>query len=218
MPVYSSIKIIDFGGATYNDEYHTKIIETRHYRAPEVVLDIGWSFPADIWSVGCILVELYTGKTIFLTHKNREHLAMMEKLCGKFPKHMIKSSQSGTSKSLFLHDGRVNIDINYHEDGRDDHRNFNKHHDDFHQKERRGGHDRETGDSESSVDDEDEEGPLLITELLKDMKPLKELCHASISKEHHDFYELCRSCLEIDPSFRITPRSALKHPFFFFKQ
>jgi len=32
------IKIIDFGGATYEHEKHTDIINTRQYRAPEVIL------------------------------------------------------------------------------------------------------------------------------------------------------------------------------------
>jgi len=32
------IKLIDFGGATFDDEHHSRIINTRHYRAPEVIL------------------------------------------------------------------------------------------------------------------------------------------------------------------------------------
>ena len=53
--------MIDFGSATFQDQYHSTIVSTRHYRAPEVILGLGWSFEADIWSVGCILVELVTG-------------------------------------------------------------------------------------------------------------------------------------------------------------
>lgn len=37
-PLSSEIKIIDFGGATFEDDYHTSIINTRQYRAPEVIL------------------------------------------------------------------------------------------------------------------------------------------------------------------------------------
>ncbi len=46
---------------------------------------MGWSQPCDIWSVGCIMFELYLGFTLFQTHDNREHLAMMEKILGPFP-------------------------------------------------------------------------------------------------------------------------------------
>lgn len=77
------IQIIDFGSAIFDDEYHSLVVSTRHYRAPEIVLNIGWSFPCDMWSVGCILVELATGEALFRTHENLEHLAMMEKVTGR---------------------------------------------------------------------------------------------------------------------------------------
>ena len=62
-PATSQIKVIDFGSATFSDQYHSTVVSTRHYRAPEVILGLGWSFEADIWSIGCILVELVTGIT-----------------------------------------------------------------------------------------------------------------------------------------------------------
>jgi len=34
----ADIRVIDFGSATYEDEHHSHIVSTRHYRAPEVVL------------------------------------------------------------------------------------------------------------------------------------------------------------------------------------
>ena len=38
MPINDEVKLIDFGGATYNDDHHSAIINTRQYRAPEVIL------------------------------------------------------------------------------------------------------------------------------------------------------------------------------------
>ncbi|KAI9797360.1 MAG: dual specificity protein kinase kns1 [Piccolia ochrophora] len=78
----TEIRLIDFGSATFNDEYHSSVVSTRHYRAPEIILGLGWSFPCDIWSIGCILVEFFTGDALFQTHDNLEHLAMMESICG----------------------------------------------------------------------------------------------------------------------------------------
>lgn len=43
-----------------------------HYTA-----DIGWDMASDMWSLGCILMELYTGDVLFRTHEHLEHLAMM---------------------------------------------------------------------------------------------------------------------------------------------
>ncbi|GAB5365252.1 hypothetical protein AAMO2058_001041400 [Amorphochlora amoebiformis] len=80
VPVSSRIKLIDFGSATWNHNHHSRVITTRQYRAPEVILNVGWTFPADIWSIGCILAELRTGRLLFDTHEDLEHLALMEKI------------------------------------------------------------------------------------------------------------------------------------------
>ncbi|KAL5117959.1 serine threonine protein kinase CMGC group [Pleosporales sp. CAS-2024a] len=86
------IRLIDFGSATFNDEYHSSVVSTRHYRAPEIILNLGWSFPCDIWSIGCILVEFFTGDALFQTHDNLEHLAMMEAVCGgKIDRDIIRA-------------------------------------------------------------------------------------------------------------------------------
>lgn len=38
IPKCTDTVVIDFGSATYDDQHHTSIISTRHYRAPEVIL------------------------------------------------------------------------------------------------------------------------------------------------------------------------------------
>ena len=80
-----AIHLIDFGSATFEEEYHASVVSTRHYRAPEIILGLGWSYPCDVWSIGCILVEFFTGEALFQTHENLEHLAMMEIVFGKVP-------------------------------------------------------------------------------------------------------------------------------------
>jgi dual-specificity kinase len=90
---FPGIVIIDFGNATFEEQHHTRIVCTRHYRAPEVLLDRGWSYPLDIWSIGCILIELYTGEPLFQTHHNQEHLDMMQHILGPFPPHFLAASR-----------------------------------------------------------------------------------------------------------------------------
>ncbi|ERN19140.1 serine/threonine-protein kinase AFC1 isoform X1 [Amborella trichopoda] len=89
LPRSSAIKLIDFGSTTYEHQDHSYVVSTRHYRAPEVILGLGWSYPCDMWSVGCILVELCSGEALFQTHENLEHLAMMERVLGPLPQHML---------------------------------------------------------------------------------------------------------------------------------
>jgi dual-specificity kinase len=85
LPPRPAVRLIDFGSATFDEDYHSSIVSTRHYRAPEIILGLGWSRPCDMWSLGCILVELLTGDALFQTHENLEHLAMMEAVLGPMP-------------------------------------------------------------------------------------------------------------------------------------
>eukprot|EP01086_Lenisia_limosa_P006636 TRINITY_DN25616_c0_g1_i1.p1 TRINITY_DN25616_c0_g1~~TRINITY_DN25616_c0_g1_i1.p1 ORF type:complete len:416 (-),score=57.04 TRINITY_DN25616_c0_g1_i1:67-1314(-) len=98
IPLLKTLKVIDFGSATFEYAYHTSIVSTRHYRAPEVILGQDWSYPCDIWSIGCILVELVTGRPIFNTHENLEHLHMMEKYLGPIPLEFKKKSNPVLTK------------------------------------------------------------------------------------------------------------------------
>ncbi|KAH9903528.1 protein kinase-like domain-containing protein [Xylariomycetidae sp. FL2044] len=96
----TEIRLIDFGSATFQDEYHSSVVSTRHYRAPEIILGLGWSFPCDIWSIGCILVEFFTGDALFQTHDNLEHLAMMENVCdSRIDSHLVQSVNRMASRS-----------------------------------------------------------------------------------------------------------------------
>ncbi|XP_012537396.1 dual specificity protein kinase CLK2 isoform X2 [Monomorium pharaonis] len=101
----TDIRLIDFGSATFDHEHHSTIVSTRHYRAPEVILELGWSQPCDVWSIGCILFELYLGNTLFQTHDNREHLAMMERILGTIPHRMARKT-----KTKYFYHGKLDWD------------------------------------------------------------------------------------------------------------
>ncbi|XP_053493111.1 dual specificity protein kinase CLK2 isoform X1 [Ictalurus furcatus] len=104
----TAVRVVDFGSATFDHEHHSTIVSTRHYRAPEVILEMGWSQPCDVWSIGCILFEYYLGFTLFQTHDNREHLAMMERILGPVPSRMIRK----TRKQKYFYRGRLDWDEN----------------------------------------------------------------------------------------------------------
>jgi serine/threonine protein kinase len=105
VPRNYNVRIIDFGGASDEDHSDSSVVSTRHYRAPEVIVGSGWMYPADMWSVGTILIELYTGSVLFDTHENREHLALTEKILGPFPEWFSKKTSESARK--YFKDGRL---------------------------------------------------------------------------------------------------------------
>lgn len=57
--------MIDLGSSCYESKQMYTYIQSRFYRAPEVILGIKYTSAIDIWSLGCILAEFWTGYPIF---------------------------------------------------------------------------------------------------------------------------------------------------------
>mmetsp|Transcript_9091 Transcript_9091/g.20343 ORF Transcript_9091/g.20343 Transcript_9091/m.20343 type:complete len:505 (-) Transcript_9091:888-2402(-) len=98
-----SVALIDFGGATWESQHHSSVVCTRQYRPPEVTLGLGWDQNVDLWSVGCILVELWTGTVLFSTHDEVEHLALMERILGTLPRRLLRNAVFRRSEKTFRH-------------------------------------------------------------------------------------------------------------------
>ena len=87
-------------------------IQTRYYRAPEVILKLNYNEKIDIWSIGCCLYEIYTGEILFNpdkdcdTSRDMNHLNLIQNLIGEIPKNLIKKSPV---KKEFFKDGKLKI-------------------------------------------------------------------------------------------------------------
>lgn len=85
-------KVVDFGNACWADKQFTEDIQTRQYRAPEAILQAGYSFSVDMWSFACTAFELATGDMLFAPKtgqgfsEDEDHLALMMELLGKIPR------------------------------------------------------------------------------------------------------------------------------------
>lgn len=83
------IKIVDFGNAVFTSSECKNEIQTRQYRAPEVILGFNYSTSADMWSFGCIAFELMTGELLFQPHpgadfgEDDDHLASIWETIGQ---------------------------------------------------------------------------------------------------------------------------------------
>lgn len=108
--ICTDIRLIDFGNVTREQDHHYPTITTTYYRAPEVTLKLGWSHPCDVWSIGCTLMEIYSGNLLFPADNDREHLVMLEKTLGPIPLRM-----TSFSNRTFIMNGKLNIKLNEEE-------------------------------------------------------------------------------------------------------
>ena len=88
-PNKSGIKVIDFGSGTYENEQFYTYIQSRFYRAPEIMMGIRYTPAIDMWSLGCILYELYVGFPIFAGEDEKEQIQCIMEVKGMPPRSMI---------------------------------------------------------------------------------------------------------------------------------
>ena len=88
------IKIIDFGSSSFVSDRQSSYIQSRSYRAPEVILGLPYDGKIDIWSLGCVVAELYTNEVTFQNDSELSMLSRIEAICGPFPRHMINKGRN----------------------------------------------------------------------------------------------------------------------------
>jgi dual specificity tyrosine-phosphorylation-regulated kinase 2/3/4 len=108
-PAKNSIKVIDFGSSCFESEKGKTIcdnrlvlklkrdlflvytyIQSRFYRSPEVILGLSYHKSIDMWSVGCIMAELYTGLPLFPGENEQEQLACIMEIMGLPDRHLVE--------------------------------------------------------------------------------------------------------------------------------
>lgn len=85
------LKVCDLGSASpASDNEITPYLVSRFYRAPEIMLGIPYDYAIDVWSVGCTLFELYTGKILFTGRNNNQMLRSIMECRGKYPPKLLR--------------------------------------------------------------------------------------------------------------------------------
>ena len=85
----SGIKVIDFGSSCYEHQRIYTYIQSRFYRAPEIILGARYGMPIDMWSFGCILAELLTGYPLFPGEDEGDQLACIIELLDMPPQKLL---------------------------------------------------------------------------------------------------------------------------------
>jgi serine/threonine protein kinase len=78
----AEIKVVDFGSSCFENEKLYTYIQSRFYRAPEIILGINYDCSIDMWSFGCIIVELFTGIPIFPGENEKDQLGYIMEYFG----------------------------------------------------------------------------------------------------------------------------------------
>lgn len=181
----SHLKICDLGTASKAEDAEvTPYLVSRFYRAPEVILGMPFDYAIDMWSIGCTLFELYTGRILFAGGDNNQMLRVMQECRGKFPKRMIIRSTlaekhfiGGDPEYVFVSQERDKIT------GNTTMRQMNY---------------------AKTVPGKDLKARLTANS--KSMTPAE-------IKELNAFVDLLEKCLQLDPGRRISPNDGLRHPF-----
>ncbi|GMH46599.1 hypothetical protein TrVE_jg8886 [Triparma verrucosa] len=185
-PRRSAIKVIDFGSSCKSDKKMYSYIQSRFYRSPEVMLGLQYTVAIDVWSLGCILVEMHTGEPLFAGSEQFDQMRKLIEVLGPVPDDMIEKSPVNNRSVFFNHTATEGWKI----------KNPPK------SSSSRGKYQLETR-SLSEIIGADTGGPR--------GQRLNEDGH---SPQHYAiFVDLVQKMLKYDPAERIKPADALRHPF-----
>lgn len=199
----AAIKIIDFGSACMEDRTVYSYIQSRYYRSPEVLLGYQYTAAIDMWSLGCVIVELFLGLPLFPGASEFDLLRRMLKILGgQPPDHVLKDSKNASK--FFKRVGSVHCFEN---------------------------NDASIGGSSYQALTEEEyearelKKPLIGKEYFNHMKleeiitsypHRKNLSDEEIMSERHyrtAMNDFLRGLIHFDPEKRWSPLQASKHPF-----
>eukprot|EP00930_Biecheleria_cincta_P040489 TRINITY_DN27739_c0_g3_i1.p1 TRINITY_DN27739_c0_g3~~TRINITY_DN27739_c0_g3_i1.p1 ORF type:complete len:733 (-),score=141.42 TRINITY_DN27739_c0_g3_i1:66-2264(-) len=103
------VKVIDFGSSCFVDDHLSSYVQSRSYRAPEVMLGLPYDQKIDLWSLGCIIAELWTGYVLFQNDSVQSLLARILGILGTFPYHLM--TRGKYVPQYFTQDGQLYQEI-----------------------------------------------------------------------------------------------------------
>lgn len=181
----AQVKLIDFGSSCYLTDRQSSYIQSRSYRAPEVVLGLPYGSKIDMWSLGCVIAEMYTGEVTFQNDSIVSMLCRIEAICGPFPRHMI--AQGRQSGRFFTKSGLLFENVeNDRSDGRPS--------------------------SKSQFDVVEDNALLDVFQPKRTTMAARLGIPETTTEDEAQFVDFCSKLLTVDPDSRLSAKEALKHP------
>ncbi|MCJ1345084.1 dual specificity protein kinase yak1 [Peltigera leucophlebia] len=188
------IKIIDFGSACDERQTVYTYIQSRFYRSPEVLLGLPYSSAIDMWSLGCIVVELFLGLPLFPGSSEYNQVSRITEMLGLPPVWML---EMGKQSMQF----------------------FEKAHDEYGRRQYRL-KSMEQYSREHNTKEQPSKKYFQATSLPEIIRsytlPRKNMKQAEIDREMNNrvaFIDFVRGLLNINPLERWSPQQAKLHPF-----
>jgi len=109
------VKLIDFGSSCFTTDYLSTYIQSRSYRAPEVSLGHPYDSRIDIWSLGAVAAEMYTGYVLFQNDSIATMLGRIVGILGPYPTHILENSREShkyfTANNTIIYEKNENDEI-----------------------------------------------------------------------------------------------------------
>lgn len=198
------IKIADFGTACPLNKLEQPLyIQSLFYRAPEVIIGMGKrTEKIDVWSIGCILGELYLGTPIMPGISGYDQLNKINVLIGECPQYMIENC---SKRDKFFIKDNIN-----------DYYRIKKPEEYYKEYPKEPKSEYQIPKNMKSIDD-----LINAKDTIKSKNSLhKSLCGSSFSQNSSitredaaAFIHLMKGMLQIDPNKRLSCKQCLKHPF-----
>jgi len=185
------VKLADFGTALESQEMElTNQLVSRFYRAPEIIIGLfPYSFPIDIFSIGCCLYEIATGRYLLPSNSDNHHLKLCMEIGGPFPKKLLSQCHPPF--------------LNLHFAPQEDYLFLERFPDPL----------DPTRTLVRKLEMPQKPQRSLAQELLSSYHAAPNLSQKEIAWVNR-LADLITQCLTLDPKKRITPEAALQHDFF----
>ncbi|KAL8584809.1 hypothetical protein ACOMHN_037514 [Nucella lapillus] len=188
------VKVIDFGSASYaNKAMCSTYLQSRYYRAPEILLGLPFSEAIDMWSLGCVIAELFLGWPLYPGSSEYDQIRYISQTQGLPPEHMLNRASKTTR--FFMHESNETTGFQI-----------------FYRL-------KTTEENEAETKIKSKEARKYIFNCLDDIGQINvptDLEGSDLLVEKVDraqFIDLLKYMLSLDQKMRITPLEALNHHF-----
>lgn len=204
-PDKPDIKVIDFGSACFTRQTVYSYIQSRFYRSPEVILGLPYTESIDMWSLGCIVGELFLGLPMFPGTSEFNQIWKIVDMLGYPPRHMIEVGRNSLNFFNKLPPNTPDGKPVFKVKTLDEYLQFLV----------------TVKGKEEQVKKEQPNKNYFKHRLLKDIilnykLPSKKMTNSMIDKECQErllLIDFLSKVLNLNPLERLTPQEALKHPF-----